>query len=467
MEKKNAWEKYPQGIKRDQVFQFAEEYRKFISACKTERECTANLYEKAKNAGFVDMDELIASKGSVKAGDKIVANNMGKGLALFVMGRKDLEEGMNILGAHIDSPRLDLKQVPLYEDTEMAMLDTHYYGGVKKYQWVTLPMALHGVICKKDGTTVTVNIGDKPKDPVFGVSDLLIHLSADQLEKKAAKVIDGENLDLLIGSIPKVAEKKEDEKAVKDRVKANILDILSAEYGIEEDDFLSAEIEVVPAGEARDYGFDRSMIMGYGHDDRVCAYPSFEAILAVEKPEYTSVCLLVDKEEIGSVGASGMQSRFFENCVAEVLSLAGSYSELAVRRALKNSKVLSSDVSAAFDPNYPSVMEKRNSAYFSKGLVFNKYTGARGKSGSNDANAEYVAKLRNIMDTNDVSFQTAELGKVDQGGGGTIAYILANYDMNVIDSGVAVLNMHAPWEIISKVDLYEAYRGYIAFLKEA
>lgn len=467
MEKKNAWEKYPQGIKRDQVFQFAEEYRKFISACKTERECTANLYEKAKNAGFVDMDDLIASKGSVKAGDKIVANNMGKGLALFVMGRKDLAEGMNILGAHIDSPRLDLKQVPLYEDTEMAMLDTHYYGGVKKYQWVTLPMALHGVICKKDGTTVTVNIGDKPKDPVFGVSDLLIHLSADQLEKKAAKVIDGENLDLLIGSIPKVAEKKEDEKAVKDRVKANILDILSAEYGIEEDDFLSAEIEVVPAGEARDYGFDRSMIMGYGHDDRVCAYPSFEAILAVEKPEYTSVCLLVDKEEIGSVGASGMQSRFFENCVAEVLNLAGNYSELAVRRALKNSKVLSSDVSAAFDPNYPSVMEKRNSAYFSKGLVFNKYTGARGKSGSNDANAEYVAKLRNIMDTNDVSFQTAELGKVDQGGGGTIAYILANYDMNVIDSGVAVLNMHAPWEIISKVDLYEAYRGYIAFLKEA
>lgn len=467
MEKKNAWEKYPQGIKRDQVFQFAEEYRKFISACKTERECTANLYEKAKNDGFVDMDDLIASKGSVKAGDKIVANNMGKGLALFVMGRKDLAEGMNILGAHIDSPRLDLKQVPLYEDTEMAMLDTHYYGGVKKYQWVTLPMALHGVICKKDGTTVTVNIGDKPKDPVFGVSDLLIHLSADQLEKKAAKVIDGENLDLLIGSIPKVAEKKEDEKAVKDRVKANILDILSAEYGIEEDDFLSAEIEVVPAGEARDYGFDRSMIMGYGHDDRVCAYPSFEAILAVDKPEYTSVCLLVDKEEIGSVGASGMQSRFFENCVAEVLNLAGSYSELAVRRALKNSKVLSSDVSAAFDPNYPSVMEKRNSAYFSKGLVFNKYTGARGKSGSNDANAEYVAKLRNIMDTNDVSFQTAELGKVDQGGGGTIAYILANYDMNVIDSGVAVLNMHAPWEIISKVDLYEAYRGYIAFLKEA
>ena len=392
---------------------------------------------------------------------------MGKGLVLFVMGEKGLQEGMNILGAHIDSPRLDLKQVPLYEDTQMAMLDTHYYGGVKKYQWVTLPMALHGVICKKDGTTVKVIIGDKPGDPVFGVSDLLIHLSADQMEKKAAKVIEGENLDLLIGSIPKIADNKEDEKEMKDRVKANILDILATEYGIEEDDFLSAEIEVVPAGEARDYGFDRSMIMGYGHDDRVCAYPSFEAILAVEKPQYTSVCLLVDKEEIGSVGASGMQSRFFENCVAEVLNLAGNYSELAVRRALKNSKVLSSDVSAAFDPNYPSVMEKRNSAFFGKGLVFNKYTGSRGKSGSNDANAEYVAKLRNIMDTNEVSFQTAELGKVDQGGGGTIAYILANYDMNVIDSGVAVLNMHAPWEIISKVDLYEAYRGYIAFLKEA
>ena len=467
MEKKNAWEKYPQGNKRDEVFQFAEEYRKFISACKTERECTASLYEKAKEAGFQDMDELIASGASVKAGDKIVANNMGKGLALFVMGEKGLQEGMNILGAHIDSPRLDLKQVPLYEDTQMAMLDTHYYGGVKKYQWVTLPMALHGVICKKDGTTVKVNIGDKPGDPVFGVSDLLIHLSADQMEKKAAKVIEGENLDLLIGSIPKTADNKEDEKEMKDRVKANILDILATEYGIEEDDFLSAEIEVVPAGEARDYGLDRSMIMGYGHDDRVCAYPSFEAILTVEKPQYTSVCLLVDKEEIGSVGASGMQSRFFENCVAEVLNLAGNYSELAVRRALKNSEVLSSDASAAFDPNYPSVMEKRNSAFFGKGLVFNKYTGSRGKSGSNDANAEYVAKLRNIMDTNEVSFQTAELGKVDQGGGGTIAYILANYDMNVIDSGVAVLNMHAPWEIISKVDLYEAYRGYIAFLKEA
>ena len=334
-------------------------------------------------------------------------------------------------------------------------------------KWVTLPLSLHGVICKKDGSTVTVNIGDKPNDPVVGVSDLLIHLSGEQMGKKASEVIKGESLDVLIGSIPG-PQKDEDDKDIKERVKANILTILSQEYGVDEDDFLSAEIEVVPAGEARDYGLDRSMIMGYGHDDRVCAYPSYRAMLEIEgAPEYTSVCLLVDKEEIGSVGASGMQSRFFENCVAEVMNLAGDYSGLAVRRALKNSKVLSSDVSAAFDPNYPSVMEKKNSAYFGKGLVFNKYTGARGKSGSNDANAEYVARLRNIMDTADVSFQTAELGKVDEGGGGTIAYILANYDMNVIDSGVPVLNMHAPWEIISKVDLYEAFRGYIAFLKEA
>lgn len=469
MERKDAWKKYPQGKEREKVLKFAEDYRKFISANKTERECAKSFYEEAKKMGFADLDELIAKKASVKAGDKIIANNMGKGIAMFIMGQKPLEEGMNILGAHIDSPRLDLKQVPLYEDNGMAMLDTHYYGGVKKYQWVTLPLALHGVICKKDGTTVTVNIGDKPQDPVFGISDLLIHLAGEQMEKKAAKVIEGENLDLLIGSIPaeESEDKEEDDKKKKDRVKANILDLLANEYNIEEEDFLSAEIEVVPAGEARDYGFDRSMIMGYGHDDRVCAYPSFEAMRQMENPEYTSVCLLVDKEEIGSVGASGMQSRFFENCVAEVLNLAGAYSELAVRRAMKNSRVLSSDVSAAFDSNYPSVMDKNNCAFFGRGLVVNKYTGARGKSGSNDANAEYMAKLRKIFDGNDVSFQTAELGKVDQGGGGTIAYILANYDMNVIDSGVAVLNMHAPWEIISKVDLYEALRGYVAFLKEA
>ena len=463
MENKIAWEKYPEGNKREEVFQFAENYRKFITDCKTERECVSFFVEKAEKAGFVNLEKVIAEHTALKAGDRVYANNMGKGMALFVIGKESMEKGMNILGAHIDSPRLDLKQDPLYEDTDFAMLDTHYYGGIKKYQWVTLPLALHGVIAKKDGTVVEVNIGDKPGAPVFGVSDLLIHLSGEQLEKKAAKVIEGENLDLLIGSIPMQTE---DEK-VKEKVKANIMNLLSKEYGIEEEDFLSAEIEVVPAGEAKDYGFDRSMIMGYGHDDRVCAYPSFEAMLVSENPEITSVCLLVDKEEIGSVGASGMQSRFFENTVAEVMAAAGSYSELALRRALAGSRVLSSDVSAAFDPNFPSVMTKRNTAYFGKGLVFNKYTGSRGKGGSNDANAEYIGKLRNIMDTNEVSFQTAELGKVDQGGGGTIAYILANYGMNVIDSGVPVLNMHAPWEIISKVDLYEAYRGYIAFLKEA
>lgn len=466
MERKNAWEKYPEGEKREAVYRFAEDYRRFISDCKTERECVTVLEAEAQKAGFVNLEEVIASGRTLQAGDKVYANNMGKGLALFVLGEKDLSCGMNILGAHIDSPRMDLKQDPLYEDTDFAMLDTHYYGGIKKYQWVTLPLALHGVIAKKDGTLVQVNVGDKPEDPVFGVTDLLVHLSAEQMEKKAAKVIEGENLDLLIGSIPLETEGEDDKKAAKEKVKANIMKILEKEYGIEEEDFLSAEIEVVPAGEARDYGFDRSMIMGYGHDDRVCAYPSFMAVLAMEKPELTSVCLLVDKEEIGSVGASGMQSRFFENTVAEVMNAAGTYSELALRRALKNSSVLSSDVSAAFDPNFPSVMTKRNAAYFGRGLVFNKYTGARGKSGSNDANAEYVGALRVIMDHNDVAFQTAELGKVDQGGGGTIAYILANYGMRVIDSGVAVLNMHAPWEIISKVDLYEAYRGYVAFLKE-
>jgi aspartyl aminopeptidase len=466
MEHRNAWKTYTEEQLKE-LEALSVRYRAFLDAGKTERECVKEAVRIADAHGYQNLEDVIASGRQLAAGDKVYSVFMGKAIALFHIGTKPLREGMRILGAHIDSPRLDLKQNPLYEDTDMAYLDTHYYGGVKKYQWVTLPLALHGVICKKDGSTVTVNIGDKAGDPVFGVSDLLIHLSGEQLEKKASKVIEGENLDLLIGSIPAEEKKDEDEKKVKDLVKANILTILSQEYGVDEEDFLSAEIEVVPAGEARDYGFDRSMIMGYGHDDRVCAYPSFVAMLQVEEPEYTSVCLLVDKEEIGSVGASGMQSRFFENTVAEVLNLTGGYSELKVRRALKNSKVLSSDVSAAFDPNYPSVMEKRNCAYFGRGLVFNKYTGSRGKSGSNDANAEYMAKLRRIMDDNDVSFQTAELGKVDQGGGGTIAYILANYGMNVIDSGVAVLNMHAPWEIISKVDLYEALQGYIAFLKEA
>lgn len=463
MERDLTWEHYSDE-ERGKVFSFAEDYRQFISECKTERECVDRFTELAKAAGFTDMAEIKKEQKKLEPGDRVYAVKQGKAMALFVVGSAPIEEGMNILGAHIDSPRLDLKQNPLYEDTGLAMLDTHYYGGVKKYQWVTLPLALHGVIVKKDGTKVTVNVGEKPEDPVFGISDLLIHLAAEQLEKKAGKVIEGENLDILIGSIP--AEKK-DEKELKERVKENILTILKEQYGIEEEDFLSAEIEVVPAGAARDYGFDRSMVMGYGHDDRVCAYPSFEAILQMEKPERTSVCLLVDKEEIGSVGATGMHSRFFENMAAELMNAMDCYNELGLRRALAASKVLSSDVSAAFDPNYPSVMEKRNAAYFGRGMVFNKYTGSRGKSGSNDANAEYVGELREIMTKHGVFFQTSELGKVDQGGGGTIAYILANYGMQVIDSGVAVLNMHAPWEIISKADLYEAYKGYVAFLKEA
>lgn len=459
MERKNAWEKYRDEEKKKQLFDFAEAYRVFLSENKTERECCSFFVKKAQEAGFVSLEECLESGKALKAGDKVYVADRKKSLACFVIGKKPLSQGMRILGAHIDSPRLDLKQNPLYEDTDMALLDTHYYGGVKKYQWVTLPLALHGIVVKKDGTVIPVCIGEKEGDPVFGVSDLLIHLSREQMEKKGSKLIEGEDLNILIGSIP--VEKEEE----KEKVKANILLILLEEYQIDEEDFLSAEIEVVPAGAARDYGFDRSMIMGYGHDDRVCAYPSFMAILDMETPEYTSVALLVDKEEIGSVGATGMHSRFFENTVAELLELTGESGDIYVRRALKNAKALSSDVSAAFDPNYPSVSEKKNVAYFGRGMVFNKYTGSGGKSGSNDAGAEYIGKLRKLMDDNDVYFQTSELGKVDAGGGGTIAYILGNLDMDVIDSGVAVLNMHAPWEIISKVDLYEAYLGYVAFLK--
>lgn len=465
MERKNAWDAYP-ADKRQPIFDFAEAYRVFLSNNKTERECLKTFVEKAEAAGFVELEQAVRDGRTLQAGDRVYASHMGKSLAMYIIGKNPMREGMNILGAHIDSPRLDLKQNPLYEDSDLVLLDTHYYGGVKKYQWVTLPMALHGVVAKKDGSVVEISIGDKADDPVVGVSDLLIHLAGEQMDKKGAKVVEGENLDVLIGSLP--AEKSDDEKAEKkERVKAQILQLLKEKYGIEEEDFLSAEIEVVPAGEARDYGLDRSMIMGYGHDDRVCAYPSFEAMLQIDVPERTSVCLLVDKEEIGSVGATGMHSRFFENTTAEILALCGDYSDLELRRTLQHSRMLSSDVSAAYDPNYPSVSEKKNAAYFGRGIVFNKYTGSRGKSGSNDANAEYMARLRRIFDDNQVAFQTSELGKVDQGGGGTIAYILANYGMEVIDSGVAVLNMHAPWEIISKVDLYEAYKGYVAFLKEA
>lgn len=459
MSVKNAWEKYDEK-QQAEIFQFCDGYKEFISDCKTERECVTDAIKKAKEQGFRDLEEIIAKGEQLKAGDKVYANNMEKAVSFFVIGKKDIEAGMNIVGAHIDSPRLDLKQNPLYEEAELALLDTHYYGGIKKYQWVTLPLALHGVVVKKDGTVINVTIGEKEDEPVVGISDLLVHLSADQLDKKANKVIEGEDLNVLVGSIPLKDGEKEN-------VKANVLRILKEKYDFEEDDFISAEIEVVPAGKARDYGLDRSMVIGYGHDDRVCAYTSLMAIFDVKAPEKTSVCLLVDKEEIGSVGATGMKSKFFENTVAEIMELCGSYTELKVRRAFKNSKMLSADVSAAFDPNYASVMEKKNAAYFGHGLVFNKYTGARGKSGSNDANPEFIAEIRNIMDKNDVTFQTAELGKVDQGGGGTIAYILAEYDMQVIDCGVALHNMHAPWEVASKVDIYEAKRGYEVFMMEA
>lgn len=457
MERKTAWEKYTRKQKTE-VMSFAEGYRQFISDCKTERECVKEFAKIADNQGFKDLSKLIGKKTRLKAGDKVYLTNMGKAMALFVIGKEPLENGMNILGAHIDSPRLDLKQNPLYEDSGLAMMDTHYYGGIKKYQWVTLPMALHGVIATKDKGVIEINIGEKELDPVFGVSDLLIHLAADQMDKKAAKAVKGEALDICVGSIPLKGEEK-------DAVKKNVLKILNDKYGIDEEDFISAEIEVVPAGSARDYGFDRSMIMGYGQDDRVCAYPSFWALMNTPKPNKTAVCLLVDKEEIGSVGATGMHSRFFENTLAEVLELMGCYSELTLRRAMSRSKVLSSDVSAGFDPNYPDVSDKNNSAYMGKGMVFNKYTGARGKSGSNDAAAEYIGELRRILDKDKVSYQTSELGKVDQGGGGTIAYILANYGMQVIDSGVPVHNMHAPWEITSKADIYEALKGYECFLK--
>ena len=457
MKTENAWKKYAD---KKPVFDFCEGYKEFMSLCKTERECTDEIIKQAKKAGFKNLDTVIEKGETLKKGDKVYANNMGKALALFVIGEKPIQEGMRILGAHIDSPRLDLKQNPLYEEAEQALLDTHYYGGVKKYQWVTLPMALHGVVVKEDGTKVNVVIGESKDDPVVGISDLLIHLSAKQMQKKATEVIEGENLNVLVGSIPLEGEETEG-------VKENILSILKEKYEIEEKDFVSAELEVVPAGEARDFGLDRSMIMAYGQDDRVCAYPSYKAIEAVTEAEYTSVCLLVDKEEIGSVGATGMHSRFFEDYVAELMALTEDGNPLKVRRALRNSYMLSSDVSAGYDPAYGECFEKKNAAYLGRGIVLNKFTGARGKSGSNDANAEYVAKVRGIFDDSNVAFQTAELGKVDVGGGGTIAYIAALYGMNVIDSGVAVLSMHAPWEVTSKADIYEAKKAYKAFLENA
>lgn len=464
MERRNAWTTYNvEELKKLNAIN--EDYKKCLDAGKTERECIALTIERAEAAGYKNIKDVIKSGEKVQAGDKIYAVCMNKMIAMFNMGTKPLEEGINILGAHIDSPRIDVKQNPLYENEEFAYLDTHYYGGIKKYQWVTIPLAIHGVIVKKDGTVVNVNIGEKDEDPVFVITDLLIHLASKQMDKKAAGVVEGENLDLLIGSRP-IEQDESLEKKEKEAVKANVMNLLKEYYDVEEEDFISAELEIVPAGKARDCGFDRSIVLAYGQDDRVCAFTSLFAMLDVEKTERTACCILVDKEEIGSVGATGMHSRFFENIVAELVALTEGESDLKVRRALMNSTMLSSDVSAAYDPMYAEVFEKRSSAFFGKGLVFNKFTGSRGKSGSNDANAEYLAKIRQAMDSQDVSYQFAELGKVDAGGGGTIAYIMANYGMEVIDSGVAVLSMHAPWEATSKADVYEAYKGYKAFIEE-
>ena len=443
-----------------QLEKLCKEYKEFISSCKTERESTVEAVKQAKAAGYRDLADVISAGVKLQPGDKVYSVCMKKSVVLFHIGTEPLENGMAILGAHIDTCRLDVKQNPLYEDGGFALLDTHYYGGIKKYQWVTIPLALHGVVAKKDGNVIDINIGEDDKDPVFCVTDLLIHLASEQLQKKGAKVVEGENLDILVGSYPLKGEDKE-------AVKAGILKLLKDKYDIEEDDFLSAELTLVPAGKARDMGFDRSMILGYGHDDRVCAYTSLAAMLELKQAKRTACCLLVDKEEIGSVGATGMQSHFFENALAEVLNAMGCYSELAVRRCLQNSVMLSSDVSAGFDPLYANAFDKKNAAFLGHGIVFNKYTGARGKSGSNDANAEYMAKIRDIMDKHKVRFHTAELGKVDFGGGGTIAYIMSLYGMQVIDSGVAVLSMHAPWEVVSKIDVYETKKGYSAFLEEA
>lgn len=468
MEKKNCWLGYSAADLKE-LNAFAEDYKAFISTAKTERLCVDEATALAKAAGFRDLDALIQNGDSLKAGDRFYAAHMGKTFLAGIIGTDPIEEGVNILGAHIDSPRLDVKQTPLYEDTELAYFDTHYYGGIKKYQWVTIPLAIYGVVAKKDGTVVNIAIGDKEDDPVFCVSDLLIHLADKQMQKKASLVVEGEALDLLLGSRPLPTEKadgKADAEDTKERVKAGVLKILKEQYDIEEEDFISAELEIVPAGKARDLGFDRSMIIGYGQDDRVCAYPSLRAILDTGEVKRTSLCILTDKEEIGSVGATGAESRFFDNSLAELMNLTGSYSELALRRALKNSAMLSSDVSAAYDPLYPEVFDKAGSAYFGKGVAFEKYTGSRGKSGSNDASAEFIGKLRRIMDDAGVGYQFGELGKVDAGGGGTIAYILANFGMNVIDSGVSVLCMHSPWEVASKSDIYEAYKAYKVFVRD-
>ena len=462
MERKNVWTTYGE-TELKELHDICEKYKECLDKGKTERECVNLTVEMAEAAGYQSLDTVLANGKALEAGDKVYAVCMGKTIALFQMGQEPISKGMNILGAHIDSPRIDIKQNPLYENEDFAYLDTHYYGGIKKYQWVAQPMAIHGVVAKKDGSVIDVVIGEKDTDPVLVITDLLPHLGAKQMDQKASMVITGENLDILVGNRP--MDKDENGEDVKEAVKANILKILKDTYDMEEEDFLSAELELVPAGKARDCGFDRSMIMSYGQDDRVCAFTSLFAMLDVQDTVKTTCCLLVDKEEIGSVGATGMESRFFENVVAELIALNEGESELKVRRAMQNSRMLSSDVSAAYDPLFADVFEKRSSALLSRGVSFNKFTGSRGKGGSNDANAEYIGKLRKVMDDANVAYQFAELGKVDAGGGGTIAYIMANYGMEVIDSGVAVLNMHAPYEVSSKADVYEAVKGYRAFLR--
>lgn len=466
MEPKNVWETYS-AKQAKELEVFCKDYRDFLDNGKTERECVNIIVNLAEKSGYVELEERLKKKTKLKKGEKIYAVNMNKSILLFNIGEDSLSNGMNILGAHIDSPRMDVKSNPLYEDSSISYLDTHYYGGIKKYQWVATPLSIHGVVVKKDGTTIEISVGEEEDDPVFFVSDLLIHLAGDQMDKKASKVVEGEALDVIVGNKPLVikASKNADSKeSKKDPVKANVLKILKDDYDMDEEDFLSAELEVVPAGKAREAGFDRSMILAYGQDDRVCAFSSLYAMLQVKDVKRTSCCILVDKEEIGSVGATGMTSLYFENVIAELINLEGNYSELSVRRCLANSCMLSSDVNAAFDPSYAYAFEKKNSSYMGSGMVFSKFTGSRGKSGSNDANAEFIAYLRKILDDAKVVYQIAELGKVDIGGGGTIAYIMAKYGMNVIDAGVAVLNMHAPYEATSKADVYETMRGYVAFL---
>ena len=460
MERPNAWKEYGEEELKA-LNETGDDYREMLSAHKTEREWTRAIISRLEACGYVSLEKAAAEHRCLKPGDKIYENRMGKAVLSFHLGQAPLEKGFNIVGAHIDSPRLDLKQNPLYEDSDLAYADTHYYGGIKKYQWVARPLALHGVVVRRDGTCLDIEIGEKEDDPVVGISDLLIHLAGDQMGKKLSEGVSGEDLDIIMAGQPMKGEEKE-------AVKATLLKILKEKYGMEEEDFISAEIEAVPAGKARDFGLDRSMILGYGHDDRVCAYAELKAIESLKETPASTVCgMFVDKEEIGSVGATGMRANYLENTVAEILNLIGDYSELKVRRALQNSRMLSCDVSAGFDPLYASAFEKKNSAYLGRGVCFNKFTGSRGKGGSNDANAEFMGKLRGIMNRNDVRWQTAELGKVDVGGGGTIAYICALYGMEVIDSGVAVLSMHAPAEIISKADLYEAVKAYRAFMLEA